>query len=258
MRIVVLVKEVPDTYGERALNLETGLVERRSSESVVDEIGERALEAALCYADANEGVEVSVLSMAPAGAVSSIRKCLAMGADSATHIIDDGLIGADLGLTAEALAAALRRVGFDLVITGNQSTDGASGMLPALLAETLGVPNATNLDELVIGSDEISGLRASDGVVMRVIARLPALVSVTDRLPDARFANLKGIMAAKKKPIETLDLVDLGIDPEDMSTPRAIMLRVAERPPRIAGTKILDEGDAARELVGFLAEQRLI
>ncbi len=134
MKIVVLVKEVPDTYGDRKLNLETGLADREASEAVIDEIGERALELALKYADANEGTEVAVLSLAPGGATSTLRKGLAMGAGSATHISDEALRGADLGLTAETLAGAIRRVGFDLVITGNVSTDGSGGMIPAMLA----------------------------------------------------------------------------------------------------------------------------
>src|SRR6478736_6721471 len=106
MKIIVLVKEVPDTYGDRKLNLETGL-------------GERALELALTYADANDGTDVAVLSLAPEGATATIRKGLAMGAGSAIHICDEALRGADLGLTAETLAAAIRRAGFDLVIAGN-------------------------------------------------------------------------------------------------------------------------------------------
>src|SRR5512141_871901 len=115
MKIIVLVKEVPDTYGDRKLNLETGLADREASDAVIDEIGERALELALTYADANDGTEVAMLSLAPEGATATIRKGLAMGAGSATHICDEALRGADLGLTAETLAAAIRRVEFDLV-----------------------------------------------------------------------------------------------------------------------------------------------
>ncbi|QIM19242.1 electron transfer flavoprotein subunit beta/FixA family protein [Leucobacter coleopterorum] len=258
MKIAVLVKEVPDTYGERTLNLETGLAERGASENVTDEIGERALEVALSYAEANEGTEVSVLTVAPEGATASIRKCLAMGAASATHVVDEGLTGADLGLTAEVIAAALKRVGFDLIIAGNQSTDGMGGVLPAMIAELLDVPNATNLSELTITADGISGVRASDDATVQVTAQLPAVVSVTEALPDARFPNFKGIMAAKKKPLEVLSLSDLGIDAEDMSASRAIMLGITERPPREAGVKITDEGDAAAKLTAFLVENHLV
>lgn len=258
MKIAVLVKEVPDTYGERTLNLETGLAERDASENVIDEIGERALEVALSYAEANEGTEVSVLTVAPEGATASIRKCLAMGAASATHVVDGGLTGADLGLTAEVIAAALKRIGFDLVIAGNQSTDGMGGVLPAMIAELLDVPNVTNLSEVTIAADGVAGVRASDDATVQVSATLPAVISVTEALPDARFPNFKGIMAAKKKPLEVLSLSDLGIDPEDMSASRAIMLGITQRPPRTAGIKIADEGDAAAQLAAFLVENHLV
>ncbi|MEW1782939.1 electron transfer flavoprotein subunit beta, partial [Arthrobacter sp. NPDC080086] len=137
MKIVVLVKEVPDTYGDRKLSLETGLADRGANEAVIDEIGERALEMALSHADAHEGTDVVVLSLAPESATATLRKGLAMGAGSAVHVCDEALRGADLGLTAETLAAAIRRTGFDLVVTGNLSTDGTGGMIPAMLAELL-------------------------------------------------------------------------------------------------------------------------
>src|SRR6478735_6751098 len=170
MRIVVLVKEVPDTYGERRLDLETGLADRAASEAVLDEISERALEVALAYADSHDDVEVVVMSMAAERAVPTIRKGLAMGAASAVHISDLGLAGADLGLTARTLAAAIRRTGFDLVIAGNVSTDGSGGVIPAMLAELLGVPNATALSSVEIAADSVAGTRDVDGGTMRVRA----------------------------------------------------------------------------------------
>lgn len=257
MKIVVLLKEVPDTYGERVLSLETGLADR-TGENVVDEIGERALEVALSYADAQADVEVTVLSMAPEGATASVRKGLAMGAASAVHVVDDALVGADLGLTAEVLAAALRAGGYDLVLAGNQSTDGSAGMLPVMLAELLGVPAVTNLTEVTITADSVSGARASDDAVVQVSAPLPAVVSITEALPDARFPNFKGIMAAKKKPLEVKSLADLGVDAEDMTPSRGIMLSLAERPPRAAGVKVEDDGTAAGQLAAFLTENHLV
>ncbi|HWV48506.1 MAG TPA: electron transfer flavoprotein subunit beta, partial [Microbacterium sp.] len=137
MKIFVLVKEVPDTYGDRKLNLETGLADRAAGDVVLDEITERALEVALGYADKNEGTDVVALSMAPESSTASVRRALAIGAGSAVHIADEQLVGADLGLTAEVLAAAIRRGEPDLVITGNLSTDGSAGVIPAMLAEHL-------------------------------------------------------------------------------------------------------------------------
>ena len=258
MKIVVLVKEVPDTYGDRKLSLETGLADRAASETVLDEIGERSLEVALSYADAHEGTEVVVVSMSPESAAATVRKGLAMGATSAVHVADEGVAGADLGLTAEVLAAAVRKVGFDLVIAGNQSTDGSGGMLPAMVAELLDVPQATYLSSVEIGETSVSGERAIDGGVAQVRADLPAVISVTEQLPDARFPNFKGIMAAKKKPFETWTLADLGVDPDDPAAARSIMLAVSAKPPRTAGVKITDEGDAGEKLAQFLIENRLV
>ncbi len=257
MKIVVLVKEVPDTYGDRKLSLETGLADRGASESVLDEIGERALEVALSYADKNPGTEVVVLSMTPESASATVRKGLAMGASSAVQVIDEALLGADLGLTAEVLTAALRRTGYDLVIAGNQSTDGSGGVLPSMLAEMLDVPSATYLNAVEIGADAVSGTRASDGATLQVTASLPAVISITEALPDARFPNFKGIMAAKKKPFETLSLTDLEIDPHDPDAARSIVISLSEKPARVAGVKIVDEGDAGDKLAEFLIQNRL-
>ncbi len=257
MRIVVLVKEVPDTYGDRVLNLETGLADRAASETVLDEIGERALEVALSFADKNPDTEVVVLSMSPESSAATVRKGLAMGAASAVHVVDEALLGADLGLTAEVLAAALRKTGFDLVIAGNQSTDGSGGVLPAMLAELLDVPSATGLSSVEISESGVSGTRASDDAAMRVSTPLPAVVSITEALPDARFPNFKGIMAAKKKPFETLSLDDLGIDAMDPDAARSIVIGLSKKPPREAGVKIVDEGDAGEKVAQFLFENRL-
>ncbi|MDR7187592.1 electron transfer flavoprotein beta subunit [Microbacterium sp. BE35] len=257
MKIVVLVKEVPDTYGDRRLSLETGLADRGASETVLDEIGERALEVALSYADKTPGTEVVVLSMAPESAAATVRKGLAMGAASAVQVVDEGLLGADLGLTAEVLAAALQRTGFDLVIGGNLSTDGVGGMIPAMVAEILDVPSATYLSAVEIGEGEVVGTRASDGATLQVTAALPAVISITEALPDARFPNFKGIMAAKKKPFETLSLAELEIDPHDPDASRSIVISLSEKPPREAGVKIVDEGDAGQKLADFLIQNRL-
>lgn len=258
MKIVVLLKEVPDTFGVRRLNLETGLIDRGSSEPVLDEICERALEVALAHADSSEGVEVDVVTVGPESAENNVRKALAMGADSAILVADEGLIGADIGLTAETLAKVLQETDYDLIIAGNQSTDGSSGMLAPWLAELLGVPVATNLKSVTIGDGRVSGEQAGDGVTQEVMVPLPAVISVTEQLPEGRFPNFKGIRAAKKKPLRVKSLADLGIDPLDMSMPRVVMTSVVEPPPREVGFKLVDDGTAAQQLVASLADKRLI
>ena len=257
MKIAVLLKSVPDTYGDRKIDLETGLADRGASETVLDEIGERAVELALTLAAAEPGSTVGVLSMTPEDAQSAVRKALAMGADQAVQIADPALVGADLTLTAEVLAAAVQRGGYDLILAGNLSTDGAGGVIPAMVAERLDLPQLTELSSVEVSGGTVRGARTTDLGTTTLSAELPAVVSVTEAFPDARFPNFKGIMAAKKKPLETLSLADLGIDAEDYSVPRAIMTAAAERPAREAGVKIEDDGTAGAQLADFLVQNRL-
>jgi electron transfer flavoprotein beta subunit len=196
--------------------------------------------------------------MGPPRAETSLRKALAMGAARAVHVVDAGLVGADLTLTADVLARAVARVEADLVICGNASTDGAAGVVSAMMAEQLRFPLAGNLTAASIEDDRVTGTRQVDGASQRVRVPLPAVISVTEQAPDARFPNFKGIMAAKKKPIDMLGLADLGIDPLEHSTARSIVLTVAARPPRGAGVKVVDDGSAADLLAEFLVGQGLI
>ena len=258
MKIVVLMKSVPDTYGERKLSLETGIAERLVADTVLDEIGARALEAALSYADANPGTEVVILMMSPESNSPSLRKALSMGASSAVQILDEALLGADLGLTAETLAAALSQIGFDIVIAGNQSTDGVGGVIPAMISELLDVPNVTYLNSIDLSASSVSGTRASDGGTVVVSASLPAVISITERFPEPRFPNFKNIMAAKKKEIQTLSLAELGIDANDFQKSRSIVLALTEKPDREPGVKIIDDGDAGQRLADFLVLNRLM
>jgi len=257
MKIVVLVKVVPDTWGERRISTESGLADRAASEWVIDEIGERALEVALKVTDVNPGAEVVMLSMGPGEAETALRKGLAMGATSAVHASDEALLGADLGVTAEVLSAAIRRIGFDAVIAGNLSTDGSGGVIPAMLAEHLGVPHVTSLTEVTWEDSRVGGTRSVEQGTLAVSAALPAVVSITEGLDDPRFPSFKGIMSAKKKPFQTLTVADLGVDLADESRGRSIVIAVAERPARSAGIKFVDEGDAGERLAEYLVNARL-
>jgi electron transfer flavoprotein beta subunit len=253
MKIVVLVKQVPDTWGARTLDTTTGRLDRGASDAVIDEIGERAIEVALQAKDADKSTEVVVLTMGPSGAKDVLTKGLQMGADSAVHVIDDALAGADMMRTATVLAAAIRRLSPDLVVAGNESTDGRGGMVPAMIAELLGQPHLGNLDtvELV---DGVRGQRSVENGTMDVAAALPAIVSVSERVAEPRFASFKGIMAAKKKPVEQLTAADL----DSATAAESMVLITTERPARTAGTRITDDGTAATQLAEYLAAARLI
>jgi electron transfer flavoprotein beta subunit len=253
MKIVVLVKQVPDTWGERRLDPKSGRLDRSASDAVIDEIDERAVEVALQYKDST-GAEVVVASMGPADAKDVLRKALAMGADSAVHVLDNGLEGADLLQTSAVLAAAIRKLAPDLVVAGNESTDGRGGVIPAMIAEALGQPAATFLSSVEISADSVSGTRADEYGSSVIKVALPAVISVTEASAEPRFPNFKGIMSAKKKPLEVWSIGDLGVDTKTATTVRS----VAERPARTAGTKIVDQGDAGQQLADFLAAGHLI
>lgn len=255
MRVVVLIKQVPDTWGERRLDPVTGYVDRDASDRIVDEIDERALEVALSYKDRAKDTEVVALTMGPSTATEALRKALSMGADSAVHILDDSLAGADALRTATAIAAALRSTGYDLVVAGNESTDGRGGVIPAMVADLLGVPAALNIDHVEIGGSEVAGSRSTEDATMAVRVTLPALISITERTDEPRFPNLKGIMGAKKKPMTVLSLSEL-----DAAAPasRSVIVSVSEKPAREAGQIIVDDGTAADQLADFLAANRLI
>lgn len=257
MKIVVLVKQVPDTEDDRQLDPQTGWVDRDASDTVLDEISERALEVALKYKDANKGAEIVLLSMGPESVTQALRKGLSMGADSAVHILDESLRGSDLVWTSEVLAAALNRTGFDLAVTGNESTDGRGGVMAALLSERIGVPQVTFLNSVEISDGAVSGVRGTETGTIDVQASLPAIVSVTERSGEARFPNFKGIMTAKRKPLEVLSLGDLGLDPA-AARARSVVLSTVARPSRVAGKRVVDEGNAGVELAEFLAAGRLI
>jgi electron transfer flavoprotein beta subunit len=259
MKIAVLVKEVPDTWGDRGIDLVTKRV-IRGKDLVIDEINEKAVEAALLVREANAGSTLTAVTMGPKSALDSLRKALAMGADDALHLIDDALAGSDAMQTSAALAAALAPRGFDLVITGNESTDGRTAAVPAMLAERLGIAQLTFLRTLTVTGAEVSGERLTEDGHLELSAALPALVSVTEQIAEARYPNFKGIMAAKKKPVETLALSDLGISAGDAGGANAwsIVDTVTPRPAREGGTIITDDGTAGTQIADYLANAKLI
>ena len=259
MKIAVLVKEVPDTWGDRRIDPATKRVDR-SSDVVVDEVDEKAVEIALQLRDADSGSTVTVVTMGPKGALDSLRKGLAMGADAAIHLVDDGLAGSDAVQTSAALAAALAPRGFDLVIAGNESTDGRTAAVPAMLAERLGVAQLTALRTLTVSGSTVSGERVTDDGYVDAETSLPAVVSVNEQIAEARYPSFKGIMGAKKKPVEVLTIADLGLAAGDTGAANSwsIVREVTPRPPRTGGTIITDDGTAAAQLAEYLATAKLI
>lgn len=256
MKIAVLIKQVPDTGEERQLDVSSGRLDRSASEAVFDEVNERALEVALQYKDAAKGTHVVLVSMGPEATKETLRRGLSMGADSAIHVLDDRLDGADASRTASVLAAALKTVDFDVVITGNESTDGRGGVVPAMIAEHLALPLVGGLLSAELSDGDVCGRRQGEDGILGLRSSLPALISVTERSPDARFPSFKGILSAKRKPITVLDLSDLGL--AGAANSRTVVVSTQVRPARSAGKKIVDDGTAADELAEFLVSNRLV
>ncbi|GAA1907440.1 electron transfer flavoprotein subunit beta/FixA family protein [Streptomyces sodiiphilus] len=259
LRIVVCVKYVPDATGDRqfADDLTT---DRDAVDGLLSELDEYAVEQALQIAENADDAEVTVVTVGPEDANDALRKALSMGADKAVHVEDDDLHGTDAVGTSLVLAKAVEHVGYDLVVCGMASTDGVMGVLPAMLAERLGVPQVTLLSELSVADGTVSGRRDGDTASEQLQAALPAVISVTDQSGEARYPSFKGIMAAKKKPVESLDLDDLGIDAEEVGLEGAwtAVEDATKRPPRTAGEIVTDEGEGGKQLAAFLAGQKFI
>lgn len=259
MNIVVCMKQVPDTEMERTLSPGDNTVDRDSIDGVINYIDEFAIEEALKIAEAHGG-EVTILSMGPAKATESIRKALSMGADKAVHVTDDALAGSDALATSAALAAALSSVGFDLAIFGSESTDARTGVVPAMVAERLGVPQLTLASKVEFSVNDVTIRRLTDDGYAVVKASLPAVVSVVEKINEPRYPTFKGIMAAKKKPVQTLTLAELSLAAESVGLANAAtwVADFAARPPRAAGVVVKDEGDGGAKAAGFLAERKFI
>jgi len=264
MNIVVCVKQVPDTAAERKLKPSDSTLDRAAVDGLINELDEYAIEEGLQIAEAQRAAgaeaEVTIVSMGPEKAAESIRKALSMGADGAVHLLDDGLAGSDALSTSYALAKVLEQTGFDLVICGAESTDARMGVLAAMLAERLGVPQVSLAAKVEIDGTAIRIRRVSDDGYHEVEATLPAVISVVEKINEPRYPSFKGIMAAKKKPVKTLTLGDLGIDPSAVGLAGAgtEVVDFAVRPPRQAGVIVKDDGDGGVKAAEFLAARKFI
>ena len=263
MNIVVCVKYVPDAQAQRRF-ADDHTTDRAGVDGLLSELDEYAVEEALKLAEAGEGTTVTVLTVGPEQAVDAVRKALQMGADAAVHVLDPAIHGSDAPATARLLAAAIGGLDHDLVLCGMASTDGGTSVVPAMLAEHLGLPQLTFASELTVDGDGPGAavrIRRDGDVSTEIIeGTLPALVSVTDQINEPRYPSFKGIMAAKKKPVETKSLADVGVDAGSVGLGNAWtqVLDFAGRPPKGAGVKVNDEGDGADKFVEFLVSQKIV
>lgn len=252
MQVVVCVKQIPDPATPYQLDAEHHWLVR-PAEQVLDDTDRYGVEMGLQLAQEHGGT-VTLVSMGPAGNMQGIRQALAMGADKAVVVDDTGLRGSDALTTARILAAAARREGFDLVIAGCESTDGYSGVIPQMLAELLDAPALTYATRVDVSGDTVRIHQQTALGYDVVEAALPAVVSVTAGVVEPRYPTFKGIMDAKKKPVDTLGAADLGISPAVEQT----VTEVESAPERQAGEKIVDEGEAYLRIVEKLREVKVI
>ena len=255
MNIAVCVKHIPDP--NIPPEMDGHRLKREGVQGVLDPGDEFGVEAALQLKETHGG-EVTLVSMGPATAVEAVRRGLSMGADKGVLVTDDSLQGADALVTARVLAAAIKKSGeFDLVIAGVESTDGYTGTMPSTLAELLGLPQVTFAKTLDINDSSLKVNRQTADGYHVIEWSLPALITVTAGVNEPRYASFKGIMAAKKKPLEQWAVGDLGLAAEDV----AVKQKVAELVPaeeRKAGEKFEDDGTAAAKIADFLAEAKVI
>lgn len=263
MKIVVTVKQVPDTNAEKTFNPSNNRLNRSTIENVLNPFDEYAIEEALRLKEKLGGdTTVTVLTMAPESGRDVVRKALAMGADSAALLSDAAIGGSDAMATAYALAQALKKMGFDLILTGTQSTDAICSIVPAALAEHLGVPCLTFAKKVTVSDGKIEVQRETESGYLRVTAPLPAVVSVTKSANEPRYPSLKGIMGAKKKEIAALSLADIGADAARLGDAgsRTRVVSIAPVGARPKGTVITatDAMEGARAVIDFLVAKKVI
>ena len=263
MNIVVCVKYVPDSTADRHFE-EDYTVDRVGVDGLLSELDEYAVEQALQLKEKREGEDVTVtaLCVGPEKAVDAARKALQMGVDKAVHVLDEAIAGSDYAATSLVLAKAIEKIGVpDLVVCGMASTDASGSVIPAMLAERLGLPQVTLASVIESQGDQVRIKRDNEGSTEVIGATMPLVLSVTDQSGEARYPSFKGIMAAKKKPLETLSLADIGVEADQvgLSVAWTQVEDTTARPPRTAGEIVKDEdGSGAAALTEFLASKKFI
>ena len=265
MNIVVCVKYVPDATADRHFESDN-TVDRVGVDGLLSELDEYAVEQALQLKERAGGAdgetEVTALCIGPEKAVDAVRKALQMGADKGVHVLDDAIAGSDYVATSLVLAKAIDKLGRpDVVMCGMASTDGSGGVVPAMLAERLDLPQVTLASVVETQGDQVRVKRDGDVATDVIGATMPLVLSVTDQSGEARYPSFKGIMAAKKKPMETYSLADLDVpaDQVGLSVAWSVVEGTEARPPRTQGEIVKDEdGSGAKALTDFLASKKFI
>lgn len=266
MKIAICVKQVPDSWAEK--KMVNGRLDRESVDAVLNDLDEYAIEEALRIVEPlNEGKEspehtITLISMGPERTTEAIRKGLSMGADGGVLVSDPALAGSDAVATAKVLSKVIQDGGFDLVFCGTESTDARMSVIPAMLAESLGWAQLTFAGSVKVdaGAKSVEIARMTESGVETMSAAFPCVISVIEKINEPRYPSFKGIMAAKKKPIDTKALADIGVSSGEVGTTGAWseVLEAQPRPPRDKGVKLEDSGDGGTKLADYLLEKRLM
>ncbi|MDR3201766.1 MAG: electron transfer flavoprotein subunit beta/FixA family protein [Bifidobacteriaceae bacterium] len=250
MRIAVLVKHVPDI--EIGYEFTDGLRLDRAGDGLLSQLDEYPLDVARQLARA-AGAEVVAVTVGPDQAEEALRRALQMGADRAVHVSDQAIAGSDPAATARCLAAAIREIGdVDLILTGAESADAGTGLVPVQVASLLGAPALTGASHVEVGDGAVTIRRDEEDASYTIRAPLPALVSVTEQVGEPAYPSAKAVMLARRKPVDTLDLEDIGVSPAGVGEAgSAVAVAAIERvPPRVAGVTL--PADSPDAIVRFL------
>ena len=249
MNIVVTVKQIPDP--NVAPQLDGNRLKREGVAGVLDPGDEFGIEAGLQIAQAHGG-EVTVVSMGPPQAMEAVRKALSMGAAKGVLVSDDSLQNSDALNTARVLAEAIKKNGFDLIISGVESTDGYTGVVPQMIAALLDIPMATFAKSIEINGETVKINRQTEKGYDVVECPMPCVITVTAGVNEPRYPSFKGIVEAKKKPVEQEGA------PASGGSSSQTVDSVNDAPQRGAGEFIEDDGTGAAKIADFLAQAKVI
>jgi len=258
VKIAVCVKHVPEGTTHARIDPQTKRL-TRSGEGAINPFDTHAVEEALRIKEAQQG-DVVIVTMGPQSAQDSLRKALAMGADSAVMVTDEAAAGSDLVATTNVLAAALESEAPDLVLFGQQANDSDGAVLWAAVADRLRRPVLSQVAELTVADGKVTGKRQTEFGYDTIQAPLPAVVAVSDAINEPRYPSLKGIMGARSKPQRTVSVSELGVDAARVGETgsKTVVQALNDPPPRGDTVKLEDDGSAAEKIVEYLAEKKVL
>ena len=261
MNIVVCIKQVPNT-NEVRLDPKTGTLIREGVPSIINPDDKAGLEAALRLKD-EQGAHVTALSMGPPQADTALREALAMGADEAILVTDRAFGGADTWATAHTLAAALKKIPYDLIITGRQAIDGDTAQVGPQIAENLNISNISYAEAIKVEGNYVTVKRQFEDRYHIVKAKMPCLITALSELNEPRYMTPGGIFDAyREKEVKILTRKDLDVKDEDIGlkgSPTRV-IKTFTKSPKAAGTLVnnLNPQEAAEYMIGKLKEKFII